>query len=279
MDTLTMEWISTTLTYRQTGYFTKIITDYLDQAEVLRPFYAHPPTRSGMQQAVEARKAFSGHRQALVGRLKRQYQDMPVSKPVQENIEALLKADVFTVCTAHQPAIFTGSLYFIYKILHTIRLASRLTEEDPDHRFVPVFFMGSEDADLDELGKIWLNGEKLVWNTTQTGSVGRMETKGLEEILYRIEGELSVQPFGAELIRILKGAYLDSPDVQTATFRLIHTLFAEFGLLVLIADDPELKRLMIPVFEDDLFHHTPSRLVDECTHRLAAQYKVQANPR
>ncbi|MFX8381803.1 bacillithiol biosynthesis BshC, partial [Acinetobacter baumannii] len=70
--------------------------------------------------------------------------------------------------------IFTGPLYFIYKILHTVKLAEELKTAVPENNFVPVYYMGSEDADLDELGFINLNGEKLIWNTKQTGAVGRM---------------------------------------------------------------------------------------------------------
>ena len=148
-----------------------------------------------------------------------------------------------------------------------------------DKHFVPVFFMGSEDADLDELGHVWLGGDKLVWDTKQTGSVGRMSTKGLDKLLYRIEGELSVKPYGKELMRLLKTAYLESPDIQTATFRLLHSLFAEYGLIVFIADKTVFKQQMISVFEDDLFRQEPTHIVTTTIDQLSRQYKVQANPR
>lgn len=274
-----MDWIPTLLPYRQTGYFSRIITDYLDQAESLKPFYIHPVTLEGICSSLKARQRSPVNREVLVAALKQQYNSVGSASLVQHNIDGLLQPNTFTVCTAHQPAIFTGSLYFIYKILHTIKLAAYLTERLPQYRFVPVFYMGSEDADLEELGKIYLGNEKLVWDTKQTGAVGRMKPKGLEKILERIEGELSVQPFGPELIRLLKEAYGKSPDIQTATFRLLHSLFADYGLVVLIPDNASLKKLMIPVFEDDLFQQTPSRLVDETIRDLSQHYKVQANPR
>ncbi len=68
-----------------------------------------------------------------------------------------------------------------------------------------------------------------------------MNTKGLDKLLFRIEGQLSVQPFGLQLLTLLKECYLESPDIQTATFRLLHRLFGEYGLVVLIADMPRLK--------------------------------------
>jgi uncharacterized protein YllA (UPF0747 family) len=225
-----MDWTSTHLPYRQTGYFSRIITDYLDQAADLSSYYAHRVSPEGLRLALEARKASSVDRQVLVEELEEQYAEMfannfsGVSR-VKENIARLALPTTFTVCTAHQPAIFTGHLYFIYKILHTIRLAEWMSEQHPGHSFVPVFYMGSEDADLEELGQIWLGGEKLVWETKQTGAVGRMKTKGLDKLYYRIEGELSVQPFGKQLLPLLKSAYLESPDIQTATFRILHSLF------------------------------------------------------
>ena len=231
-----MDWISTRLPYRQTGYFSRIITDYLEQAEQLAPFYRHPVSAEGLRRSLEARKAFPTDRAVLVQALEEQYADLAESPRVRENITRLASADTFTVCTAHQPAIFTGHLYFIYKILHTIRLAEWLKEQYPSHHFVPVFYMGSEDADLDELGHIYLGGDKLVWDTKQTGAVGRMKTKGLDKLYYRIEGQLSVEPYGRELMGLLKAAYLDSPDIQTATFKLLHSLFAEYGLVTLIAE-------------------------------------------
>jgi len=274
-----MDCTSTYLPYRQTGYFSRIITDYLDQAAALTPFYSYPATEEGLGKAIEARKQAPVDRAVLVEALKNQYAGVPSAPSVQENIEKLKADTTFTIVTAHQPAIFTGHLYFIYKILHTIRLASHLSQRYPTYHFVPVFYMGSEDADLDELGNVHLGGDKLVWDTKQTGAVGRMKTKGLDKLLFRIEGELSVQPFGKELVAMLREAYLESPDIQTATFRLLHRLFAEWGLIVLIADLPSFKRLMNPIFEDDLFKNKPSEIVNRTIEQLSVHYKVQANPR
>lgn len=270
---------ATKLPYIATGYFSKIITDYLQQSPVLRPFYQYEPTAQGIEQAINTRKQSPFHRSLLSATLKKQYEGVTATAAVQRNIELLEQDNTFTITTAHQPAIFTGHLYFIYKILHTIRLAEQLKKDLPQYQFVPVFWIGSEDADLDELGNIWLSGDKLVWDTRQTGAVGRMSTKGLEVIVQRIEGELSVQPHGQALVQLLKDCYLNSPDVQTATFKLLNALFGEYGLIVLLPDNADLKRIMLPVFEDDLFHQTASGIVEKTIEQLSAHYKVQANPR
>lgn len=274
-----MDWKSTRLPYQQTGYFSRIILDYLEQAERLAPFYQHPVSPEGLRKSIEARKAFPTDRAALVKALEDQYTEVSESPRVRENITRLAEGTTFTVCTAHQPAIFTGHLYFIYKILHTIRLAEWLKQQYPAYHFVPVFYMGSEDADLDELGHVYLGGDKLVWDTKQTGAVGRMKTKGLDKLYYRIEGELAVQPHGKELMALLKAAYLESPDVQTATFKFLHSIFSEYGLIVLIADKAILKKQMLSIFEDDLFRQEPTKIVNDSIGRLSEHYKIQANPR
>jgi len=274
-----MEYNSTTLPYGQTGYFSKIVVDYINEAPPLRPFYQYQVSLEGITAAIEARHKFPGNRALLVEELKRQYTQLPASEPVRENIEKMLQDHTFTICTAHQPCIFTGSLFFIYKILHVIKLAQQLKVSMPEYHFVPVYYMGSEDADLEELGMAWLNGERLAWDTKQKGSVGRMNTKGLDKLLYRIEGELSVLPFGEELVSLLKDCYLNSPDITTATFKLVHSLFAEYGLVVLMPDNAQLKKVMLPVFEEDLFLQKSSSIVEQSIEAISKEYKVQANPR
>jgi bacillithiol biosynthesis cysteine-adding enzyme BshC len=274
-----MDCTSTSLSYAATGYFSTIVTDYLSQAKHLQPFYTHPVNLEGVRASIENRKKFSTDRKLLVNELRSQYAGVDTSPHVRDNIEKLLNENTFTVCTAHQPALFTGTLYFIYKILHAIRLSETLKNEFRGYDFVPVFYMGCEDADIDELGHIFLSNEKIEWNTNQKGAVGRMKTKGLDKLLSRIEGELGVQPHGAELMNILRSAYTPDTDIQTATFKLVNALFAKYGLIVLIPDNGNLKRAMLPVFEDDLLNHTPSRIVESTITELSEHYKVQANPR
>ena len=116
-----------------------------------------------------------------------------VSEKTKNNIDALTSANTFTFTTAHQNNIFTGPLYFIYKILHTIKLAEYCKTYLPEYNFVPVFYVGTEDADLDELNHIHLGGEKLTWNTKQTGAVGRMKVdKELVKLIGLMEGQLAV---------------------------------------------------------------------------------------
>lgn len=276
-----MNWIATRLPYRQTNAFTRITLDYIDQAEALKSFYLHASSPQGMQKAINERKNSNTDRQTLVQQLKQQYQEISTSEKVKQNIESLLSTDTFTITTAHQNNIFTGPLYFIYKILHAIKLADQLNESWPGQHFVPVYYIGSEDADLEELNHTWLNGEKLVWNCNQTGAVGRMLVdQQLISLIDRMEGELLVHPYGESIISALRTSYQKGMTVATATFHFVNFLFSEYGLVVLQPDNAALKRQMAAVFEDDLLHQTASGIVENSATALEkAGYKVQANPR
>jgi bacillithiol biosynthesis cysteine-adding enzyme BshC len=266
--------------YNQTKSFSKIVLDYLDEAPALRPFYSHSPNLEGIKAAIEDRKTFPTDRHTLVDVLKQQYNSVEPSPVVQANLAALLADNTFTICTAHQPNIFTGPLYFIYKILHSIKLADSLKKDLPQYNFVPVYYMGSEDADLAELNHIYLQGKKYEWNTAQKGAVGRMVIdKALIQLIDELAGQLSVEKWGEEFIDLLRRCYRTGTTIQQATFEIVNALFGEYGLIVLIADNAALKRQMQPVFEDDLFNQRPSIIVEETCKIVSEHYNVQANPR
>ena len=266
--------------YEQTGFFSKLFIDYLHGDEKLSPFYKHPVSIEGIKDAIKTRQAFNTNRTLLVDVLKAQYKEFTLTPAQQNNLDALADANTFTIVTAHQPNIFTGHLYFIYKILHTIKLAAHLSEQLPAYNFVPVFYMGSEDADLDELGHINLNGEKLEWKTKQTGAVGRMVVdKALLQLIDRIAGELEVQQFGSELIAMFRAAYTQGTTIQQATLHLVNALFANYGLLVLIPDDATLKSTFTTVLKEELTAQFSHPLVEETARHLGEHYKVQASGR
>lgn len=266
--------------YKQTGAFSKIVLDYVSGASTLQDFYQHPVSIEGIKSAIEERKKFSTNRKVLVDEFSKQYQNIDCSEEVRSNITALSQDNCFTVCTAHQPNLFTGHLYFIYKIFHTIKLANFLKNELPEYYFVPVFFMGSEDADLEELNHVVVNGEKYEWKTNQTGAVGRMKVdRGIISLVEKLSGQLLVLPGGPDIVMLIRKCFTEGTTIEQATFLLVHSLFNEFGLLVLLPDSAAFKREMISVFEDDIFNHTSSGIVSETSNKLAKDYKAQAYPR
>ena len=268
------------LSYKSTGYFSRIVVDYLEEAAELRPFYKDAPTLDGIKKAIEARKTFATNRKLLVTELQKQYAGIALTEKQQTYISALENDNCFTITTAHQPNIFTGHLYFIYKILHAIKLAETLQQQLPDDVFVPVYYMGSEDADLEELGEVYINGDTYHWATNQTGAVGRMKVDdALINIITAIAGQVSVEPSGGEIIELIRHCYTKGSSIEHATFRLVNELFAGYGLIILMPDNALLKQSMHAIFKDDMLNNSSAHIVAQASEKLAAHYKVQAYPR
>lgn len=271
----------TYLPYSDTGYFTPLILDYLKQDEHLSEFYRYTPDAKGLEQAIADRQKFPVNRKALVDILTKQYSELPAYEAVAENIKLLGNDNTFTICTAHQPNLLTGYLYFVYKIVHAIKLAEELKGKHPDKNFVPVYYIGSEDNDLEELGVFRYEGKKFVWDAAgQTGAVGRMDTKSLKKLLdelFKVMG-----PPGVHLQKLketLTTAYLKHKNIADATQYLVNELFGQYGLIALNADEPEFKKAILPILKDDLLQHGAHPLVDEQIKKLEQHYKSQAYPR
>ncbi len=275
-----MESSCTYLTYQDTGYFSKIVTDYLNGTAELQPFYKHPTTIDGITAAIKERQKFTTNRTVLVNELKAQYATIAASSQLSDNLDLLLSENTFTITTAHQPNIFTGPLYFVYKILHTIKLATTLKQQLPQYNFVPVYYMGSEDADLDELGYININGTKHEWQTKQTGAVGRMKVdKALLQLIDAIQGQIGVLENGDEISNLFRQCYTIGKSIQQATLELVNALFGSYGLVIIIPDNANLKRLFNNVLKKELLHQFSNKVVTESIIELSKQYKVQAGGR
>ncbi len=274
-----METHCSYISYNKTGYFSKLVTDYLSGDSQLQQFYNFPSTTEGLQQSIHQRRNFA-HRKVLVETLQKQYEDLNIHDKVNANLQLLLHEDTFTITTAHQPNIFTGPLYVVYKIFHAIKLAEELKQQLPQNNFVPVYFMGSEDADLDELNNITINQRKYVWETKQTGAVGRMKVdKSLLQLINEIEGQISVEPYGKKLIEIFRNSYKEKESIQQATLKLLNSLFGEYGLIVLIPDNVAFKKLFQHVIKKELTEQFSHKAVNETAEKLEALYKLQATGR
>lgn len=272
---------ATRIPYRETNFYSSLVLDFLDQHPGLRNFYSHPGSLEGIRSCLAQRRQSQTDRQLLVDRMTAQYADISLPERAQKNLDRLRQDNCFTITTAHQNNIFSGPLYFAYKILHAIALAAELKNKIPECEFVPVFYMGSEDADLDELDHIYIGSDRYQWKTDQTGAVGRMKVdQGLLELIDRIEGQLGVYAHGSEWIKLLRDSYTSGRSIAEATFRLVHTLFAERGLLVLMPDDSFLKRSFSSLIKKELLEQFVAPLVQEQASALSdLGYKVQATPR
>lgn len=246
----------------------------------LRPFYSHEPKPDSFSEIIAEKEKVEFPRETLVEVLKEQYQAFPGHQKVTENIGALSDKDTFTVTTAHQPSLFLGPLYFLYKALTTINLAESVQAKNAGKRIVPVFVLGSEDHDLEELNSINLFGKKLLWQTEEKGAVGSMNTTGLVPVLAELKIMLGESEAATALFERVERAYTEHKTIAEATQAMLHDLFGRYGLVVLNMNDARLKRHFIPVLKAELLEQPCFKIVNETTARLnELGFKLQATPR
>lgn len=275
-----MKFEKHTIPISQTNSFSKLVMDYVDENEKLLPFIEAFPSVETLQKQLSHKIFHPEQRDLLVRVLRKQYAKINITEEEENAFGLLQKQNTFTICTAHQPVIFTGHLYFIYKIMHTIKLAEQCKMQFKDSQFVPVFYMGSEDDDLQEIGAFHYNQKEFQWDTPQTGACGRMSTKDLEPILQEVCHTLNLQKEDEKyLFDVLQEAYHSTNTITEATRILVHHLFGKYGLLVVDGDDTEFKRTFIPVMEDELIQQSSHLVVAKTIEQLQVNYTAQASPR
>lgn len=258
--------------FSETDCFDSAFLDYISGKSALKPFYGHGADLLSFEAQIKLKqKQFSREkREVLAGILTEQYAQLEPQGSVLENIHLLEKNNTFTLITGHQLNIYTGPLYFIYKIVTVIKAAKKLKARFPDYHFVPMYWMASEDHDLDEIAFLNYDGRKVKWETEQKGPVGLMNTEGLAKL-----GESF--PRNAAFMR---ESYEKEKNLARAVRSYVHHLFADEGLLVIDANDQRLKQQIKPIITDDLIHHHANGLVEKQSARLAdLGYKVQGFPR
>ena len=276
----TMSQSSMHIPFSSTHVFSTLINDYLEGKGTALDFVQYAPNLEGYRSAIEGRKKHPINRALLFEVLTKQYSNLPQENTVNNQIALLKKETTFVVTTAHQPNIFTGPLYFFYKIIHAIQLAASLKATFPDYDFVPVYYMGSEDADLEEVGAFNLDHKKCQWVTKQTGAIGRMQVDdALLLLLKQLESYWSILPQGQKALEILKEAYQKGKTISEATLSFVHAFFGSKGLLVLQPDDAALKAAFIPVMEKELLSRFSHQAIQPTIAALSKDYHVQSEGR
>ena len=268
------------ISYQNSGYFSKLIHDYIDQKNELQSLYNHFPTLENFEkQIIEKQANFDNdNRIPLVETLKKQYQNIEVSDATKQNIEHLAHEYTFTITTGHQLNLFSGPLYFLYKIISTINLTKELKSKYPTYNFVPIYWMATEDHDFEEINYFNFKGKKFRWNKESNGPVGRLSTEGLHEFLEIYSKELGSSTNAGFIKNLFEEAYLKHEKLADATRSLANSLFANYGLVILDADDTNLKHVFIPYIKEELEKQTSFKAVQKTIEELK-EYTVQVNPR
>ncbi|GAA4282353.1 bacillithiol biosynthesis cysteine-adding enzyme BshC [Gaetbulibacter aestuarii] len=267
--------------FKKTGYFTSLITDYLAEDPKIEPFYNRfPKLNSFKVQIEETKKVFpESHRSVLAEVLKEQYANSEMSEKTKTNIAALKNSNTFTITTGHQLNLFTGPLYFLYKIISTINLTKTLKEHYPDYHFVPMYWMATEDHDFDEINYFNFKGGKMRWSKETNGAVGELDTSGLDSVFNVISEAFGDSFVAQDLKKLFEASYLKHDNLADATRYLANALFKEAGLVIIDANDRDLKQLFSPYVRMELLEQCSHKKVTETNAELEKHYGLQVNPR
>ena len=253
--------------FEETECFSSLFIDYINQKKELEPFYNTFPSDKNFEKLVATRKMSKENRMRLIEVLAEQYGPLETCDPLEFNLHSISNENTFTITTGHQLNIFTGPLYFIYKIATVINTCNHLKSLYPTYNFVPVYWMASEDHDLDEISYFNLFGKKYTWETHQTGPVGRMKPHSLNNLIDELP----------EKIALFEKAYLDHDSLSDAVRFYVNELFGCYGLVVVDADDRRLKSIFSPIIEKEILEGKSNEIVNETSRQLdAAGYKNQA---
>ena len=268
------------ISYQNSGYFSSLMNDYLEQKTNLQSLYNRFPSLENFETQIQEKKENFNikNRGILVSVLKEQYSKISTSELTKQNIEALSNSNTFTITTGHQLNLFTGPLYFLYKIISTINLTKELKAKYPSQNFVPIYWMATEDHDFEEINYFNFKGRKFRWNTESFGPVGRLSTAGLADFFEVYSHELGSGKNAEAIKNLFQESYLNHSNLADATRFLANTLFGKYGLVILDADNADLKRTFIPYIEEELVQQTSHKKVVETAEKLT-NYFIQVNPR
>lgn len=267
-DTLNLR--SEKLPLSKAPYFSTTFLDYLDKNSKLEDFVGVFPEVDSFQELINKRNFPANNRAVLSQALTEQYDELVLSGKLIQNINALKEDNCFTITTGHQLNIFTGPLYFIYKIITTIRITQILQDRYPECYFVPVYWMASEDHDFAEINHFHLFGKEHKWDSDQKGAVGRFDPSGLSSIIDEIK----------DCPEFFQEAYLNCNSLSDATRSIVNHLFGDYGLVVVDADHRELKKTFAPIIKDELLHqNTYHKVVESSTALTKKGYKTLVTPR
>ena len=271
--------------YQETGYYSKLICDYLEQKDALKSFYGNFPNLENFKEQIEQKHFAEENREVLVKAVRNQYKSIDLHDAVDNALNRLAQLNTFTVTTGHQLNLFTGPLYFLYKIVSTINLAKQLSITYPEQDFVPVYWMATEDHDFEEINYFNFRGKKIKWNRADIqdndkGAVGELSTEGLSEVYQLICSEFGTTKMGTSLCNLFEEAYLKHDNLTEATRFLANSLFAAYGLLIVDGNDADLKRVFKPYMKQELLEQKAFDTVQKQAEALQkAGYGVQVNAR
>ncbi len=237
------------LPFGQIPHTTRLFTDFLAYSPAVQQFYPRSPSfREWMQEEASRIKYESSRRQRVAGILERQNKSWNASAKTLASVERL-RNGAAAVVTGQQVGLFGGPMFALYKALTAVKLAEEAQAAGVDA--VPIFWLATSDHDLAEVNHVsFLADGKLQTLTTPSHGVAGApvsEVRLGEEILPLVEQAAKLLG-DCDVTRLLRETYRPGETLGTAFARLYTQLFAEWGVVLLDASDPELHRVAEPVY-------------------------------
>lgn len=266
--------------------FPALFQDYSGDFERLSEFYAGDfRDRSERVRAVERATAVERDRAPLAEVMLEQNERWGMSAATRSNIGALRNDNAAAVVTGQQVGIFAGPLYTILKAITTIQLARQLSDES-GRAVVPVFWLGVEDHDFEEVASVHLlrrnEPEALRYGEAPDGPpgpVGRLRMSSeIDRLVNQIDEILPPTDFKPEVMRVLRETYRSGETFGDAFARLLRELLPDSGLVLLSSDDARLKRLVAPLYRREIADpQALSAAVGGVSTQLAERYHQQVH--
>ena len=239
------------LPFSQIPHTAKLFLDFLEYATPVREFYPRSVHfHQWFKEEASTIRYDTARRAQVAAILERQSREWGVSGETLANIERLRKGAA-AVVTGQQVALFGGPAFCIYKALTAVKLAQEATAAGVNS--VPVFWLASYDHDLAEVNHVSIPGPDGILQTLTTSSHG---IAGAPVSAVRFGNEITPlveQAAGllgeAKATDWLRESYRPGETLGTAFARLYARMFAEWGVIVLDASDPELHRIAQPVYQ------------------------------
>ncbi len=263
-----------------TNLFSNLFLDYINASVNVKDLYVNHIYRTDIEAYLQSNTFDNVNREVLVNALTQQANLVDNNSQLSQSyIKDLAKNNVFTVTTGHQLCLFTGPLYFIYKIVSTINLAKTLQDQFPEKQFVPIYWMASEDHDFEEINHAHVFGKKVSWQSEQKGAVGDFKTEELQSTINELKLILGESEHAQQLILLFENAYIKHHNLADATRFLVNELFGEHGIVILDGSDKALKSLFKEEFKADIFENKSINAVTPSVEMLSVNYSIQVKPR
>ncbi|SDY61090.1 bacillithiol biosynthesis cysteine-adding enzyme BshC [Thermoactinomyces sp. DSM 45892] len=234
----------------------QLMNDYLELEHPVHSFFSHHPLKSSSY-PVRAQEVFASlsqrvDREKLVEVLYNYHQPELLHPEIESNLERLRQEDSLVVIGGQQAGLLTGPLYTIHKVFTIIELA-RKQEQELGKPVIPVFWIAGEDHDLDEVNHIWIQRKEGILkkryrvevekNNREAVSHLTIDPEDLQNWLQEISEHYVDTPYKTEWLEACLALAHDKPSWGRFFARLLHSLFAKYGLVLIDSADPRVRQI------------------------------------